>query len=567
MGRALKNDEMLRDLPGASAAGGGRVRVRAAWVSTPTGRKVVELSPMPADEETARTDAGEEIESDWWAVTVSVYDDREEHLCDLAMSEDNTVAALKTRLLAQFPEKSAATTMDFDETALKEKLEKIKMRSPPASQKTISHTNPMYDNDTEERVLTTSGRVGGKGTETGKFGIQNVLGIVRDIVAPIVSDESSPSASDDEIEEDFDDTGDVMTLVASLDETDEEEEDMKVPTGQLFGGPHSKIIVGYLPTNYQETFERILIFLQKVLDEYLPAVASFPPAAHLVFAITIAAVLVELLGFALWMTIAISVCYARVRSEEELRRRAENRNMKLAMKMQQVKSEFNRMKYIAEHVSSARDKRALNSLTKSGDLAWANAVMAATYSGFLRDWANRKIEKTISERLETQKPAILEKCAIVDFKLSDKAPVASAIRVIKSQKLQDGDVLLELAISADRSEFSFSIGAKLKLGPPIKIDVKFKAENLEARAAVVYTKMAPFAKTVRVSLAEVPKTSLSISHNGMDIADLPGVDIWIRTSIEKLTVNRFLEPNAIIYNCDVHWRKHQAKVRKEREGA
>lgn len=556
MARALRNSDVLKDLPGSSAAGGGVVRVRAEWKSTPSGRKVVELWPVEQrpGEEDGKTDA--EVESDWWAVTVRVYDDVGEHLCDLAMSEDNTVAALKTRLLSMYPERSSSTPMDYDDAALDERLAKIKMMPPP----------PRSDGSDASSVEETLFKLSRNGSETAAetFGFHNVLGIVRDIVAPVVSDSASSSSSGEEDEDRFDDVGEVLKLdVVFDDEEDEDEGEKDTLSGKLFGGSHSQVLISYLPTDMQRSFERKLIILQNVFEMYLPAVASWSPSAHLVFAITIAAVFVELLGFALWATIAVSICYARARSEEDLRRKAEKRNLKLHTKMQQIKSEFERMKYIAEQVSSGRDMRTLNTFTKSVDLAWANAVMAATYTGFLRDWLEQKVEKTVSDRLALQTPLIFDSCSVVDFKLSELPPMASAIRVIKSQKLPDGNVALELAISATRAEFGFGIKAKLKLGIPLKIDCAFKAEKLEGRVSVVYTKTAPFAKTVRLSLADVPHTSLNINHNGVDIEKLPGVDLWIRTAIEKLTVTRLLEPNAITYNCDLHWRKHQANARRE----
>jgi len=551
MTRALRNSEVLKDLPGSSAAGGGVVRVRAEWKSTPSARKVVELWPVEKrpGEEDGKTDA--DVESDWWAVTVRVYDDVGEHLCDLAMSEDNTVAALKTRLLSMYPERSSSTPMDYDDAALDERLAKIKKMPPP----------PRSDGSDASSIEETLFKLSRNGSETGAetFGFHNVLGIVRDIVAPVVSESSSSSSSGEEDDDRFDDGGEILKLDVVFDDEENEDEEDSTLSGTLFGGSYSQVLISYLPTDMQRSFERKLIVFQNVLEMYLPAVASWSPSAHLVFAITVAAVLVELLGFALWATIAVSICYARARSEEDLRRKAEKRNLRLHTKMQQIKSEFERMKYIAEQVSSGRDMRTLNTFTKSVDLAWANAIMAATYTGFLRDWLEQKVEKTVSERLAAQMPLVFDSCSVVDFKLSELPPMATAIRVIKSQQLPDGNVVLELAISATRTELGFGIKAKLKLGIPLEIDVKFKAEKLEVRISVVYMKTAPFAKTVRLSLADVPQTSLNINHNGVDIEKLPGVDLWIRTAIEKLTVTRLLEPNAIIYHCDLHWRKHQAR--------
>jgi Ca2+-dependent lipid-binding protein len=215
------------------------------------------------------------------------------------------------------------------------------------------------------------------------------------------------------------------------------------------------------------------------------------------------------------------------------------------------------MKFIAESVSQQGQVRALNStFSKATDISWANTTFAAAWAGFLREWVNKKVQTSLCEKLEQQRPVVLDKIQIADFALSKRPPAASAIRVIRSESQADGNNVVELAISSSGVGFSFLVDAKLKLGIPFKIAVNFEAANLEARVSIVFIRHAPFAKCIRLSLADVPKTSLQIKPEGLsgiDVADLPGIDIWIRSAIEKATVTQVLEPNALYYDSEKHW--------------
>lgn len=558
---ALRNDQLLRDLPGAAAEGGGVVRFDATWVKTASGRRVVELrlsKPLESLEHEEAVKA--EAESDWWAVTCRItIPEHPNKSVDISMSEDNSVAALKTRLLALYPELSkddSLVDVDFDEQLERAMKPQKQTGTPTKSQggKPAPFVLQKPRDKAQEELPQTT-RVREK-QET--FGISNVIHAVRDIVAPMLE------SDEDEEVEDVDwksESGEVFTFDVYTDSDEDDDDDgesnQTLLKGELFGGAHAKNIIHYLPAQMHESVEQKLIFAQNALEMLFPKVASWPPAAHLVAAITAAAFVVELMGFTLWATIAISVCYFRVRGEEALRLRAERRANKLQAKLETRNKDLARMKFIAESVSQKEQVQTMNhTFAKSTDISWANTTFATAWAGFLRDWVNTKVQTSLCEKLQQQRPVVLDKIQITDFALSKRPPAASAIRVIRSETQADGNTAVELAISSSGVGFSFLIDAKLKLGIPFKIAVQFEAANLEARVSVVFIRHAPFAKCVRLSLADVPKTSLQIKPEGLsgvDVADLPGVDIWIRSAIEKATVTQVLEPNALYYDAEKHW--------------
>jgi hypothetical protein len=562
---ALRNDQLLRDLPGAAAEGGGVVRIDATWVKTASGRRVVELKMSKPLDSLEQEAVKAEAESDWWAVTCRItIPEHPSKSVDISMSEDNTVAALKTRLLALYPELSQDDSLidvDFDEQLERAMKPQSKKSETPTKSPTKSQGKPaplvlQKPREKAQEELPQTTRVREK-QET--FGISNVIDAVRDMVAPMLESDEDEEVQDVDWESE---SGGVLKFAVYSDDSDDElddedESNQPLLKGQMFGGAHAKNIIHYLPAQMHESAEQKLILAQHALEMLFPKVASWPPAAHLVAAITAAAFVVEMMGFTLWATIAISVCYFRVRGEEVLRVRAEKRAYKLQAKLETRKKDLARMKFIAESVSQQGQVRALNStFSKATDISWANTTFAAAWAGFLREWVNKKVQTSLCEKLEQQRPVVLDKIQIADFALSKRPPAASAIRVIRSESQADGNNVVELAISSSGVGFSFLVDAKLKLGIPFKIAVNFEAANLEARVSIVFIRHAPFAKCIRLSLADVPKTSLQIKPEGLsgiDVADLPGIDIWIRSAIEKATVTQVLEPNALYYDSEKHW--------------
>jgi len=572
---ALRNDQLLKDLPGAAAEGGGVVRIDAAWVKTPSGRRVVELKLSGELDSLEREAVKEEAESDWWAVTCRVtIPEHPQKSVDISMSEDNTVAALKTRLMSLYPElakEDLLDEIDFDEQL--ERAMRAPANKPVPSTKTTGKPTPLVLQKPRERMPQDVMPPSPVREKHDGFNISNVLDAVRDIVAPMLQSESDEDEEDSQEAQGADlesDSGPVIRFEvcdsSSSDDEGDNEEHRTLLKGQLFGGSHAKNLIHYLPAQMHESAEQKLILAQKALEMLFPKIASWQPAAHLVFAITIAAFIVEFMGFALWAMIAISICYFRARSEEALRICAERRTHRLQSKLQKTRKDLERMAYIAENVADKRQVRSMNNtFSKSTDISWANTTFAAAWAGFLREWVNKKVQDGTSEHLDKQRPAMLDKIKVVNFALSERPPAASAIRVIKSERQADGNLVVELAISSSGVGFSFLIDAKLKLGIPFKINVNFEASSLEARVSVVFIRHAPFAKCIRLSLADVPKTSLQIKPEGLsgvDVADLPGIDIWIRSAIDKATVTRVLEPNAIIYDSESHWKSRTRDAHK-----
>ena len=196
---ALRNDQLLRDLPGAAAEGGGVVRFDATWVKTASGRRVVELrlsKPLESLEHEEAVKA--EAESDWWAVTCRItIPEHPNKSVDISMSEDNSVAALKTRLLALYPELSkddSLVDVDFDEQLERAMKPQKQTGTPTKSQggKPAPFVLQKPRDKAQEELPQTT-RVREK-QET--FGISNVIHAVRDIVAPMLE-----SDEDEEVED------------------------------------------------------------------------------------------------------------------------------------------------------------------------------------------------------------------------------------------------------------------------------------------------------------------------------------------------------------------------------
>jgi len=86
----------------------------------------------------------------------------------------------------------------------------------------------------------------------------------------------------------------------------------------LLGGSIAEAIVHALPAAPAATTRRVLETARSRLEKLSPAAASWPPAAHVAFFVTLAALVVTTIGFPLWCTLAVAVIYARCVETERL---------------------------------------------------------------------------------------------------------------------------------------------------------------------------------------------------------------------------------------------------------
>ena len=89
------------------------------------------------------------------------------------------------------------------------------------------------------------------------------------------------------------------------------------------------------------------------------------------------------------------------------------------------------------------------------------------------------------------------------------------------------------------------------------------------RLCLTFINTAPYVGNLRVSLADMPQTSLRISPEGLgglSLTDLPGVDAWLKGAVEGALVRTLVEPNSYLWEVDEWWATRNAEAAEEERG-
>ena len=356
----------------------------------------------------------------------------------------------------------------------------------------------------------------------------------------------------------------------------------------LLGGVVAESAVAVLPPAAAAPARRFLAASHAALAAYAPTVAGWPPVAHLAMFVTVAALLVQAMGFALWCTLAVAVMYLRCVDAEERRCEAERAAAEHRRDAAKARDEADRASF-ALAAAAARAAAAaamektgaegagvgrciglggggegdphaqfvLGGVVSGGDAAWLNTSLAAAWAGFLRGWLSRLVHGTLSEALVANTPSILETMTLERFDLSDAPPGLASARVLRSRRRADGSVMLELGVAADELGSSLVVAGKVAgLGIPLHISVDFTAARIDLRLGLTFIDRPPYVGSLKVSLVDMPKTSLRISPEGLgglSLTDLPGVDAWLRGAVEGALVRTLVEPNAYLWDVAQWW--------------
>ena len=321
-------------------------------------------------------------------------------------------------------------------------------------------------------------------------------------------------------------------------------------------------------SNIQDSFTNMAAMSTKystMVAELAPGFASHSLSAHIMIFVTVAAILVKLMGFTFWLLCVVLVCYARVRSEENLRALAEKKALDLQSKLAKVQDDLEQLQFATATVAANTASRGgslssgsasvLNNGQAVADVLWMNSTIAACWDGFLRNWLSSLAGNLLSDKLSTAKPSVLESIHLASFEMNHKPPSCRNVKVLRSRKVFEG-VMLELGVELSDIAFNMTIHSKLaQLKIPLKLAVELDATNLLLRTSVLLIDKPPYAGLLKTSFADLPETKLKIIPEGVsgrmgNIAELPGVDVWIKNSIQDALVENLLEPNSYTWNIE-----------------
>jgi len=320
--------------------------------------------------------------------------------------------------------------------------------------------------------------------------------------------------------------------------------------------------------NFQNSFKTMVSTSTKysaMIAELAPGFASHSLSAHVLIFITLAVIFVKILGFTFWLLLVVLVCYARVRSEEKLRALADGRSLELQSKLAKMRDELEKLQFASATVAANMAARggsfssgsaSFLSAGQSDDVLWMNSTIAACWVGFLRNWLSSLARNVLSEKLMTHKPSLLESIVLEKFEMKHKNPTCGNVKVLRSRNTFEG-VMLELGFEVSDVGFNMNIHAKLSqhLKIPLKLAVELDATNLLLRTTVLLIDRPPYAAYLRTSFADLPQMKIRIIPEGVsgrmgNIAELPGIDVWIKNSVQEALVANLLEPNSYTWNIE-----------------
>ena len=366
----------------------------------------------------------------------------------------------------------------------------------------------------------------------------------------------------------------------------------------VLGGSAAEAALAVLPPAAVAPARAFLVAARRAMHHHVPAVAAWPPVAHLVLFATLAALFVQAMGFALWCALAVCVASARAMDAENRRIDAERRAVEWQREAGKARDEADRASFAmaaaaaAASAASSRDEEyfrgevrsdcvrgersdphaqfLLGGVVSGGDTAWLSTSLAAAWSGFLRDWLSRLVFDAASDKLSAATPAALESAKPRAFAFGDAAPPVDDVRVLRSRRQTNGRVVLELGIRIGAIEGRLDLACALAaVGVPVNVDAAFRAESLDLRLGLVFSDRAPYVETTRVSLAEMPRTRVDLNPEGLgglSVTDLPGVDAWVQSAVEITLARTVLEPNA--HEWDVRgWWERRGREAEEAEEA
>lgn len=321
-------------------------------------------------------------------------------------------------------------------------------------------------------------------------------------------------------------------------------------------------------SNIQDSFANMAATSTKysvMVAELVPGFAAHSLSAHIMIFVTVAAILVKLMGFTFWLLCVVLVCYARVRSEENLRALAEKKALDLQSKLAKVQDDLEQLQFAAATVAANTASRGgslssgsasvLNNGQSVADVLWINSTIAACWDGFLRNWLSLLAGNLLSDKLSTAKPSVLDSIHLASFEMNHKPPSCRNVKVLRSRKVFEG-VMLELGVELSDISFNMTIHSKLaQLKIPLKLAVELDATNLLLRSSVLLINRPPYAGLLKTSFADLPETKLKIIPEGVsgrmgNIAEFPGIDVWIKNSIQDALVENLLEPNSYTWNIE-----------------
>jgi hypothetical protein len=321
-------------------------------------------------------------------------------------------------------------------------------------------------------------------------------------------------------------------------------------------------------SNIQDSFANMAATSTKysvMVAELVPGFAAHSLSAHIMIFVTVAAILVKLMGFTFWLLCVVLVCYARVRSEENLRALAEKKALDLQSKLAKVQDDLEQLQFAAATVAANTASRGgslssgsasvLNNGQSVADVLWINSTIAACWDGFLRNWLSSLAGNLLSDKLSTAKPSVLDSIHLASFEMNHKPPSCRNVKVLRSRKVFEG-VMLELGVELSDISFNMTIHSKLaQLKIPLKLAVELDATNLLLRSSVLLINKPPYAGLLKTSFADLPETKLKIIPEGVsgrigNIAEFPGIDVWIKNSIQDALVENLLEPNSYTWNIE-----------------
>ncbi len=320
-------------------------------------------------------------------------------------------------------------------------------------------------------------------------------------------------------------------------------------------------------SNIQDSFTNVAAASTKystMVAQLVPGFAEHSLSAHIMIFVTVAAILVKLMGFTFWLLCVVLVCYARVRSEENLRALAEKKALDLQSKLTKVQDDLEQLQFAAATVAANTASRggSLSSGSASvvngqpvADVLWMNSTIAACWDGFLRNWLSSLAGNLLSDKLSTAKPSVLDSIHLASFEMKHKPPSCRNVRVLRSRKVFEG-VMLELGVELSDISFNMTIHSKLaQLKIPLKLAVELDATNLLLRTSLLLIDRPPYAGSLKTSFADLPETKLKIIPEGVsgrmgNIAEFPGIDLWIKNSIQDALVKNLLEPNSYTWNIE-----------------
>jgi Ca2+-dependent lipid-binding protein len=247
-----------------------------------------------------------------------------------------------------------------------------------------------------------------------------------------------------------------------------------------------------------------------------------------------------------------------------LRALAEKKALDLQSKLTKVQDDLEQLQFAAATVAANTASRggSLSSGSASvvngqpvADVLWMNSTIAACWDGFLRNWLSSLAGNLLSDKLSTAKPSVLDSIHLASFEMKHKPPSCRNVRVLRSRKVFEG-VMLELGVELSDISFNMTIHSKLaQLKIPLKLAVELDATNLLLRTSLLLIDRPPYAGSLKTSFADLPETKLKIIPEGVsgrmgNIAEFPGIDLWIKNSIQDALVKNLLEPNSYTWNIE-----------------